>query len=238
MKLILSILFSLTLFIGSSQTKTFVGVKAGGVMSTTYMGHSVLPFVTKMGWRPGFTGGVQVIHFSERFESKVNFGIQAGVNFSQKGWTQRFKGIDNHKVGINYLEFPLEAVGYFGKENKYFVTAGMFVEYAISAKSDPVPDEAVQHPDENRPKLFRVGESDFYPYDYKSDTKLNYGPRGSLGVFRELDKGVLKLEAFFTFSIRSTYDYEPIESGIPDLALNYTAGITVGYFFSFGKLDL
>ncbi len=237
MRNLLSIFFLSTFLLCTAQTKTYVGLKFGGLGSTSYMNHSVLPVVMKINWLPGATGGLQVMHFSEKFESKVNFGIQTGVNITGKGWVQRFEGIKNHKTRINYLEIPLEAVGYFGNKNKYFVTAGFFMEYALSAETDPLPEGAIVN--EDYPELYDVGEFNFHPYDFKTDNRLNYGPRGSAGVFREMKSGgALKLEGFFTFSIRSTYDYEPIESGIPDLALNYTAGFTVGYFFSFGKLEI
>ncbi|MEQ9230201.1 MAG: outer membrane beta-barrel protein, partial [Cyclobacteriaceae bacterium] len=132
MRNLLSIFFLSAFLLCTAQTKTYVGLKFGGLGSTSYMNHSVLPVVMKINWLPGATGGLQVMHFSEKFESKVNFGIQTGVNITGKGWVQRFEGIKNHKTRINYLEIPLEAVGYFGNKNKYFVTAGFFMEYALS----------------------------------------------------------------------------------------------------------
>ena len=178
-------------------------------------------------------------HFPEKFKSKVNAGIQFGVNYAQKGWIQKFPGTteEKHTTRINYLELPIDAVGYFGNRNKYYLSVGFFLEYAISADVDATPASAVDDPDANFGTML-VGQSTFYRYEINKDNRLNYGPRGAVGVFRETGRGVLRLEAFFSFSIRSVYDYEPLESGIPDLSLNYGAGASISYMFSFGKLEI
>jgi hypothetical protein len=237
MKKLLFILAVMASICVKSQTKTFVGIKGGMGASTAYMQHSIIPLFIETQWLPGFHAGVQVSHFPEKFRSKVNAGIQIGVNFSQKGWTQRFKGVEepNHTTRINYLELPIEAIGYFGNKNKYFVSAGLFLEYALNANVDPTPASAVDDT-ETANKL--VGPYHFHRFQLQNDHRLSYGPRGAVGVFRETDIGVFRLEAFFTFSVRSVYNYEPLDSGIPDLSLNYGAGISIGYMFSFGKMEL
>jgi hypothetical protein len=220
-----------------AQTKTYVGIKGGVGATTAYMQHSVIPLFIETQWLPGFNGGIQITHFPEKYRSRVNAGIQIGVNYSQKGWVQRFKdtGEPNHTTRINYLELPIEAVGYFGNKTKYYVSAGLFLEYALSANVDPTPASAVQ--DTETANLL-VGPYHFTRFELEKDHRLSYGPRGAVGVFRETGAGVFRLEAFFTFSVRSAYNYEPLDSGIPDLSLNYGAGISVGYMFSFGKMDL
>lgn len=221
-----------------AQTKTFVGLKVGGGASTAYMQHSLIPTVFDVSWIPGTTAGIQVTHFSHKYKSRVNSAIQFSVNYVQKGWLQKFEDTDepNHTTRINYIEVPIEAVGYFGNKNKYYISAGFFVEYAVSDNVDPTPESATVN--EEYPVLFDVGQSNFYRYDISKDQRLNYGPRAAGGIFRETSAGVFRLEAFFTFSIRSVFDFEPVESGVPDLSLNYGAGVTLSYMFSLGKLDL
>lgn len=223
--------------LAQAQTKTFVGVKAGGGASSAYMQHSIIPLFMEIQWLPGFHGGIQVTHFPEKFRSRVNAAVQISVNYSQKGWVQRFKETDepNHTTRINYIEIPVEAVGYFGNRNKYYISAGFFVEYAVGAKVDPTPDSAV--PDDETDNLL-VGPYHFRRYRLQNDQRLSYGPRGAVGVFREVGKGVLRVEGFLTFSLRAAYDFEPIDSGVPDLSLNYGVGLSLGYMFSFGKLEL
>jgi len=220
-----------------AQTKTFIGVKGGMGASTAYMQHSVIPLFIETQWLPGFHGGVQLTHFPEKYKSRVNAGVQIGAMYTQKGWVQRFRETDepNHTTRINYLEIPIEAVGYFGNKTKYFVSAGFFIEYALSADVDPTPESAVNDEDTDNK---RVGPYHFHRFQLKNDHRLSYGPRGTVGVFRETEVGVFRLEAFFTFSVRSIYDYEPLQSGVPDLSLNYGAGISLGYMFSLGKLEL
>ncbi|MCP4458227.1 MAG: PorT family protein [Cytophagales bacterium] len=226
-------------FYTKAQTKTFIGIKAGGGASTAFMQHSIFPVVMDIKWLPGINGGIQVTHFPQKFDSKVNAGIQIGLNLVQKGWVQKLKDTSesNHKTQISYLELPVEAVGYFGNKNKYYVSAGIFLEYAIRANVDPTPTSAIPNSD-SALSTELIGQSTFYRYQLNRDNRLNYGPRGAVGIFRETDAGIFRLEGFFSFSIRSVFDYEPIESGIPDLSLNYGAGISISYMFSFGKLEL
>lgn len=230
--------FSVSFFL-NAQTKTFVGVKMGGGGSTVFMRHSVFPVIADIKWRPGVHGGILVTHFSQKLKSKINSGIQIGVNYVQKGWVQSFDDITetNHKTRIDYLEFPLEAIGYLGDKNKYYMSVGFFLEYAIRAKVDPTPATAKENanPDIGTKT---VGQSTFYRYDLKKDNRINYGPRGAIGVFRETEIGVFRLEGFFSFSIRSVFDFEPIKSQIPNLSFNYGAGVSVSYMFSFGKLNI
>ena len=227
----------LVIISAQSQTKTFIGIKGGAGATTAYMQHSIIPLFIEAQWLPGFHGGIQLTHFPEKYKSRVNAGIQIGVIYSQKGWVQRFKDVDepNHTTRINYLEIPIEAVGYFGNKTKYFISAGMFVEYALNADVDPRPASAVKDAETDN---FLVGPYHFHRYQLRNDHRLSYGPRGSVGAFRETGIGVFRLEAFFTFSVRSIFDYEPLDSGVPDLSLNYGAGVSIGYMFSFGKLDI
>ncbi len=233
----LSVLIYLLVFLLAAQTKTFVGVKIGGGASTVYMRHSVFTLINDVNWLPGINGGIQVTHFSGKYNSKINSGIQFGLNYVQKGWVQVFKDTSEpkHKTRINYLELPIEAVGYFGNKTKYYVSAGFFVEYAIASKVDATPATAVESTDS---EMLTVGQSHFYKYRLNKDNRLNYGPRGSVGVFRETDIGIFRLEIFFSFSVRSVFDYGTIESQIPDLSLNYGAGVSISYLFSFGKLEI
>jgi len=237
MRAFLIFLIILGFFSAFCQTKTFVGVKAGAGATTAYMQHSVFPLIMEMAWTPGFNAGLQVTHFPEKYQSKINAAVQISVNYHQKGWVQEFidSDVPNHKTRINYLEIPLEAVGYFGNRNKYYVSAGFFLEYALSANVDDTPPSA--EPNEEL-DLLKVGISDFHRYQIRQDHRFGYGPRGAVGVFRETNSGVFRLEAFFTFSVRSAFDFEPVDSGIPDLSLNYGAGVTIGYMFSFGDLDI
>ncbi len=238
MRRILTLVFVIVCAMGFGQTKTFIGLKVGGGASTAYMQHSVIPTVFDISWLPGSTAGVQVTHFSAKYHSRVNSAIQLSVNYVQKGWLQKFPDTNepNHSTRINYVEVPVEAIGYFGNKVKYYISAGFFLEYAISDQVDAIPASATVN--EEYPALYDVGQSNFYRYDIEKDQRLNYGPRAAAGIFRETSAGVFRLEAFFSFSIRSTFDFEPIESGVPDLSLNYGSGLTLSYMFSFGKLEL
>ena len=227
----------ITIFLTGAQTKTHIGVKMGEGASTAYMRHSVFQVAMNIDWSPGFNGGLLLTHFPNKYHTDLNTGIQLGVNYVQKGWVQNFEDTSepNHKTRINYLEIPVDAVIYFGNQTKYYLSVGFYLEYVLKAKVDPIPSiAAVQAGSE----LMSVGISDFYRYNIGRDNRLSYGPRGAVGVFRETNIGVFRLEGFLSFSVRSVFDYEPLETQIPDLSLNYGLGMSVAYLFSFGKLEL
>ncbi len=212
---------------GTAQTKTLIGLKAGGGVSTIFMAHTLFPINAEVGIIPTVHAGIVFVHFPNTYDLAVNAGIQLGINYVQKGWSQSFPFTDtpDHVTRIDYIEVPLEAFGYLGNQNKYYLSAGIFVQQAIYRQVDAAPAD--------------VGFSDFFLYDFNKDRRLGYGPRASAGAFRELNNGqTLKLEAYFTMNIRSVYDFEPITSGVPDQALTFSFGASVAYLFSFGDLKI
>lgn len=234
----LALLFSVGI-LATAQTKTYLGLKIGGGTSSAFMRHSVFNIQTDIKFLSGFHGGIHLTHFPEKLKSKVNTGIQIGVTYIQKGWKQRFRDTNepNHTTRINYLEIPIDGIIYFGNRNKYYVGVGFFFEYAISANVDRTPDSAEPNPDLTI-KTLLVGESIFFKYRLSKDNRISYGPRGTIGVIRETDLGSFRFQVFYSFSLRSVFDFEPIETGIPDLALNFGVGASISYMFSFGKLEI
>jgi len=225
---VFTLVFLVILSLGAvGQTKTYVGLKAGGQINSAYMVHTVFNFRTKNTFKSGLNSGITIKHFPKKRKNFLNTGIQGGINFMQRGWVQSFKGtgIPNYGVTMNYLEFPIEGIGYFGNKTKYFVGGGFFAEYLLSSSKDDDPSN--------------LGSLDFATYEKNRDRRGGYGARFSGGVFRDFPFGSLHLEGFFTYSFSNFIDAGDLSNDqLPDISNLWSLGVSVGYFISFGKLEM
>ncbi len=74
----------------------------------------------------GYNGGVVF-----RFIAEKNVGIQAELNYSQRGWKEN-NGL--YARQLNYIEFPFMTHLYFGKRSRFFFNLGPKISYLISEK--------------------------------------------------------------------------------------------------------
>lgn len=210
-----------------AQTKTYVGLKVGGHASSVFFEHTIFGFNSKVGIQPGVHAGIQIKHFPKKRDVFLNSGIQGGVNYIQKGWSQEFTdtGLPNYHSAMNYIEIPIEGIGYFGNKTKYFFGMGMFVEMLLDSERDPDP--------------VGLTNIDFATYVPERDREVGYGGRITAGAFRDFGFGSVHLEGFMSYSFSSFIDATDLsDDQIPDISNLYSAGISIGYFISFGKLKL
>lgn len=220
--LIISILM---LRIGLAQ-ETFVGIKAGGHAGSAFIEHTIFNLNINAAFEPGIHGGLIIKHFPKSRDIFFKSGIQMSVNYVQKGWRQVFlTGEPSYSAKMNYLEIPVEAIGYFGNNNKYFITAGFYFEKLLSSDKDPEPD------------LNNLGGQDFYTYLPDRDREVGYGGRASAGMFREFSFGMLHLEGFFTYSFSNFIDPGDLTDETPDLSNLYTIGVSLGYLIQLGNKE-
>lgn len=205
--------------------KTYVGVKAGGHASSAFIEHTIFNINMNTTFLPGANGGVFVRYLPKEGDSFLNSGIQIGVNYVQKGWKQVFLPIENlpsYTARMTYLEIPLEGIGYFGGKNKYFLSAGLHLEFLIDDDLDPQPTGTTLI-------------SDFYTYDESRDREVGYGARLAGGMFRDFSFGTLQLEGFFSYSFSNFIDAGDLTTETPDISNHWMLGCTIGYMISFGK---
>lgn len=211
-----------------AQTKTYVGIKAGGHANSAFFEHTIYGFSSKVGIQPGVHMGMQIRHFAKRRDVYINSGIQTGINYIQKGWSQVFTdtGLPTYTASMDYIEIPIEGFGYFGNRNKYFFGMGLFVEVLIANASDPDP-------------VGLSGNIDFAKYVADRDREVGYGGRITAGTWRDFSFGALHLETFLSYSFSNFIDAGDLsDDQLPDISNLYSVGISVGYYFSFGKLSL
>lgn len=207
-----------------AQIKGFVGVKGGAHLSNAYIEHTIYNTFMSTTFIPGYQVGVT----SKFFTSRAKVGLQMGMGLETKGWKQTFETDEpSYTVRLNYLTFPVEAVGYVGKgKTKFFYTLGMYLESFMSVKKDPTPD------------LTNLGNAvEFYSYEEDRDRKFGYGVRASIGLQRQFPFGAIHLDSFVTYSVSSFIRSEDLSNRLPDLTNHYAAGFCMAYLIPFGKKD-
>lgn len=221
------IIFSLLLFVffsgsalGQEQRKTYLGIKGGYNLSSAYFFHSFdgVPTIDE-GWNNGFHGGIIAMNYWRN-----HIGLQAELNYTRKGWTQRFNnGEPDYMTKMDYIELPLLVNLHTGKKRTHlYANLGCFVEYMVKFQETAHPVDP--------------GASDFFPYIEERDNKFGYGFRGGVGAFRDFGFGTFLLEGHFSYSLSSMLDPVTLDTGVPNISNHYVIGVSVAYMISFGEL--
>ncbi|MEM6641378.1 MAG: outer membrane beta-barrel protein [Bacteroidota bacterium] len=206
--------------------KTFIGLKAGGHTGSAYIDHTIFNIVNNNGLKGGPHGGLIIKYFPQKRETFLKSGVQFSVNYARKGWTQIFLTNEaTYSAEMSYIEIPVEAIGFFGKKNNYFITAGFFFEHLFDYQLTPDPD------------LTNLGGQDFHTYRPSRDQEVGYGARASAGIFRNFSFGMVHLEGFFTYSISNFIDPGDLTTDTPDLSNLWYTGISIGYLLPVGKKE-
>ena len=229
----LLLICAIMLFQHGSAQKTFIGLKAGGHSGSAFIDHTIFSNVNNAGFKSGFHAGLLLKYFPKKREVFLKSGLQFSVNYVQKGWTQVFLTEPNYSAELSYVEIPVEAIGFFGNKNNYFITAGFFFEYLIDYTLDDDPDLDTDASGTAIPN--RVSGQDFYTFRPDRDNKVGYGARASGGIFREFSFGMVHLEGFFSYSISNFMDPGELSTEVPDISNLWYAGVSLGYLIPVGK---
>ena len=203
-----------------SQGKFYLGVNGGYTAATADLFHSVNGYFWESGFVGGFQGGVVGMHFF-----REHIGFQSGVQFVQKGWKQKFDVFaPDHHTYLDYIEVPLLAHLYTGKGRlHFFVNGGIYFEYMVNSKVDPVPEE--------------TGGYDFYLFDENRDQKYGYGYKVGGGVYFDFRFGTIMLEGSGSYSLSNVFNYDQFSTGIPNLSNKINVAGTIGYLVTFGAFE-
>lgn len=201
-----------------AQRKTYLGVKGGYNSSTANIRHSFNGTIAN-GFESGLHGGIVMMNYF-----RPHIGVQMEVNYSQKGWTDKFiNGTPDFHTNLDYIEVPLLATLSTGKKrNHFFVNAGCFVEFLTNVKQDNITEDT-------------TGE-DFFPFDESRDKKFGYGYRAGAGMFYDFDFGTIMLESNFSYSLSDMIENGSLTSDLPDTSNNLVLSFSIAYLFSFGEL--
>ncbi len=103
------------------KPEMYLGVNAGVTESMIMFNPAI-----KQGLLMGFNGG-----FVFRYIAEKNVGMQAELNFSQRGWKEA-SGLYSRQ--LDYIELPFMTHIYMGNKNRFFINLGPKISYLISEK--------------------------------------------------------------------------------------------------------
>lgn len=133
---------------------------------------------------------------------KMICGIQAEINFSQRGWKEKIEdgSGDTYKRAMNYLEIPLLAHLAFGKDQgngaRFFINLGPQIGFLIGEKETK---SASWHPDQRPHGMSKQ-------YGKWADNKFDYGIIGGGGVEIRTGIGHFLLEGRYYFGLSDFYN--------------------------------
>jgi hypothetical protein len=154
----------------------YVGANIGVTESMVTFNPSV-----KQGFLQGYNGGLVFRYIAEK-----NVGMQAELNFSQRGWTES-SGLYTRQ--LNYIELPFMTHIYVGKKNRFFINLGPKISYLISEKT--ILDQT------SNSSEFQQKNSIQHPFDY--------GLCGGIGTLFNIKGNIFQLDSRVNYSFSDLY---------------------------------
>ena len=199
-----------------SQTNSFVPEWSYGV-------NGGLTF-SKVGFRTGFSipqellrqfsGGVSVRYISEK-----NFGIQAELNYSQRGWKELTDTVylNKYSRSLAYLELPLLTHIYFnlGKSVRLIFNLGPQIGLSIGEKEI---EREINDP-----------ERDTSYYDKSVQNLFDYGLKGAMGLEFRTKTGSIILDGRYYFGLSDVF--HNTKADLFQASHNQVIGVNLTYFF-------
>lgn len=144
--------------------------------------------------------GVTIRYISERY-LKMFCGIQAEINYSQRGWKENIDDGtgDTYQRSMNYVEVPLMAHLAFGKDKGYgarfVLNLGPQIGYLLGESEKK---SEAWHPNERPSGVI-------WQYGKMAESKFDYGIVGGVGIEARTGIGNILLEARYYFGLSDFY---------------------------------
>lgn len=144
--------------------------------------------------------GVTIRYISERY-LKMFCGIQAEINYSQRGWKENIDDGtgDTYQRSMNYVEVPLMAHLAFGKDKGYgarfVLNLGPQIGYLLGESEKK---SEAWHPNERPSGVI-------WQYGKMAESKFDYGIVGGVGIEARTGIGNFLLEARYHFGLSDFY---------------------------------
>jgi len=159
------------------KPEMYVGVNMGVTESMVMF----KPAVTQ-GFLMGYNGGIVFRYIAEK-----NVGMQAELNFSQRGWKEA-SGLYTRQ--LNYIELPFMTHIYIGHKNRVFFNLGPKISYLIS-------ERVLVNGTANSTDIQHV-TSVQHPFDYGLCT--------GLGILFNIKGKILQLDTRANYSLSDVFD--------------------------------
>ncbi|MFZ4724048.1 MAG: porin family protein [Paludibacter sp.] len=169
--------FSSLLFsqIRLEKPEMYVGINLGATESLISFNPSV-----SQGFLLGYSGGLVF-----RYNAEKNVGMQAEINYSQRGWTET-SGLYTRQ--LNYIELPFMTHIYMGKKNRFFINIGPKISYLISEKE--LLNKTLQTEEQHKTLVQN-------PFDY--------GLCGGIGLLFNIKGNVYQLDTRANFGLSDIF---------------------------------
>ncbi|MDR3653266.1 MAG: porin family protein [Paludibacter sp.] len=124
--------FTLTAQVRLDKPEMYIGANFGVTESMTMFNPAV-----SQGFLKGYNGGIVFRYIAEK-----GVGMQAELNFSQRGWAES-TGLYTRQ--LNYIELPFLTHIYMGNKNRFFINLGPKISLLISDKAivNQIPSTAL-----------------------------------------------------------------------------------------------
>lgn len=195
-----------------------VGAKGGVTMSRLQFNPGV-PQSFLQGMMMGVTA---------RYIEEKHFGIIAEVNFEQRGWKEKFEGMDYaYQRRLTYIQLPVLTHIYFGS-NKFhgYFNAGPEVGFLIAESTSANFD--YEHAGE-MPE-FQTANRQTQQFTLKPKNKFDYGISAGLGMeFISRNKSSFNLEGRFYYGLRDVFSNHKTDTFAGSSSMSIM--LTLGYHY-------
>lgn len=190
---------------GSNQSILSIGTKHGVNFSEIIFDPTVSQKLTV-----GYTGGIVL-----KYISQTHAGIQAEINYSQRGWTEDLDSSSSYSRKLTYFELPILTHFVFGKNKTQFIlNIGPNFSYLNTSKEEF--------------SLTKAGDTLSY-YMRKPDRDFELALVGGIGMNRITPIGDFQLEFRFHYGLQSIFSSN-IETNLAK-SQNLLYSVTLSYFF-------
>lgn len=195
-----------------------VGGKAGATLSLVNFNPTVEQVML-----PGMTAGVMFRYIEEK-----NFGLIAELNFTQRGWKEKFEESDyQYSHNFTYLELPIMTHIFFGNQRvKGFVNLGPEIEVMLGNRIS----SNFSYQDAAEDEYFINDNRHIEQLSMKVSNKLDYGICAGAGMELNLNsKHSLLLEGRFYYGLTDVFPNH--KTDVFSSSNSMTISVTLGYFY-------
>ena len=161
-----------------------------------------------------YSGGIVVRYISEK-----TFGIQAELNYSQRGWRERTDTIfvNHYARSLTYLELPILTHIYFNlaKHVRLIINMGPQVSYYIGEKE-------IERKINDR-------ERDNSYYDISVQRPFDYGIKGAMGFEFRTKAGSIILDGRYYFGLSDIFNNS--KADLFQASHHQVIGVNLSYLF-------
>ena len=162
-----------------------------------------------------------IFHLSLAYFDQKWFGLQAEVNYNQRGYNAPYKDTYKLRQVNNYVEAPFFTQLRFNMVGVHLhVQAGFYVAYLLSAK---------QGVDTTGTMVLKT-----YNLDLLRDNRFDYGLIGGGGLSKEFKWGVIQLDVRFLYGYGDLYKHKYRD--MPDQSKAIVQNVSISYMYNLSNL--